>query len=70
MTADLVCSALKTAYLRTSRPRGLIMHANLDSHQYADLSHRPLVSDYDMLVSRCRRANDWDDAAMESFLKP
>ena len=37
--------------------------------QYASDSHRPLIKDYGMIQSMSRRANCWDNAAMESFFK-
>lgn len=65
--ADLVCQALKSAYwLRKPKP-GLIMHT--DRGQYASASHRKLLRDYKMIPSMSRKANCWDNAAMESFFK-
>jgi putative transposase len=68
MTADLVCQALKSAYWRRKPPAGLIMHSDRGS-QYAGDSHRQLIEDYRMIQSMSRRANCWDNAAMESFFK-
>ena len=37
--------------------------------QYASARHRQLREDYGMTPSMSRRANCWDNAAMESFFK-
>lgn len=66
--ADLVCQALKSAYWRRKPPEGLIMHSDRGS-QYASDNHRQLIKDYRMIQSMSRRANCWDNAAMESFFK-
>ncbi len=66
--ADLVCQALKSAYWRRKPSAGLIMHSDRGS-QYASDSHRQLINDYGMIQSMSRRANCWDNAAMESFFK-
>ena len=44
------------------------MHSDRGS-QYASDSHRQLVKSYKMIQSMSRRANCWDNAAMESFFK-
>ena len=66
--ADLVCQALKSAYWRRKPPAGLIMHSDRGS-QYASDSHRKLIQDYGMIQSMSRKADCWDNAAMESFFK-
>ena len=66
--ADLVCEALKSAYWRRKPSAGLIMHSDRGS-QYASDNHRQLIKDYGMIQSMSRRANCWDNAAMESFFK-
>ena len=68
MKADLVCQALKSAYWRRKPSAGLIMHSDRGS-QYASDEHRQLIKDYRMIQSMSRRANCWDNAAMESFFK-
>ena len=68
MKADLVCQALRSAYWRRKPPAGLIMHSDRGS-QYASDEHRKLIKDYRMIQSMGRRANCWDNAAMESFFK-
>jgi transposase InsO family protein len=66
--ADLVCQALKSAYWQRKPSAGLIMHSDRGS-QYASDSHRQLIKDYRMIQSMSRRANCWDNSAMESFFK-
>jgi putative transposase len=66
--ADLVCQALRMAYWRRKPAVGLIMHTDRGS-QYASGSHRKLIKDYGMVQSMSRKANCWDNAAMESFFK-
>jgi transposase InsO family protein len=44
------------------------MHSDRGS-QYAGDEHRKLIKDYRMIQSMSRRANCWDNAAMESFFK-
>jgi putative transposase len=68
ITADLVNQALKSAYWQRNPTAGLIMHSDRGS-QYASDSHRQLIKDYRMVQSMSRRANCWDNAAMESFFK-
>ena len=68
MKADLVCQALTSAYWRRKPSEGLITHSDRGS-QYASDKHRQLIQDYGMVQSMSRRANCWDNAAMESFFK-
>jgi putative transposase len=66
--ADLVCQALRMAYWRRKPGAGLIMHTDRGS-QYASDPYRSLIKDYGMVQSMSRKANCWDNAAMESFFK-
>ena len=66
--SDLVNQALKSAYWLRKPAAGLIMHTDRGS-QYASANHRKLIHDYQMVQSMSRRANCWDNAAMESFFK-
>ncbi len=66
--AELVCQALQSAYGRRHPTAGLIMHSDRGS-QYTSARHRQLLTDYRMCQSMSRRANCWDNAAMESFFK-
>ena len=68
MKAGLVGEALKSAYGRRQPEPGLIMHTARGS-QYASARHRQLREDYGMTPSMSRRANCWDNAAMESLFK-
>jgi len=68
ITAELVDEALKSAYWQRKPKAGLIMHSDRGS-QYASASHRRLIKDYRMIQSMSRKANCWDNAAMESFFK-
>ena len=68
ISADLVCQALKSAYWQHKPAAGLIMHSDRGS-QNASTSYRQLIKDYRMSQSMSRRANCWDNAAMESFFK-
>lgn len=66
--ADIVCEALRMAYWRRKPDAGLIMHTDRGS-QYASGAYRRLIKDYGMVQSMSRKANCWDNAAMESFFK-
>ena len=68
MKTELVTQALKSAYGLRRPGAGIIMHTDRGS-QYASASHRQLINDYNMVQSMSRRANCWDNAAMESFFK-
>ena len=68
MKTELVTQALKSAYGLRRPGAGVIMHTDRGS-QYASASHRKLLCDYNMVQSMSRRANCWDNAAMESFFK-
>lgn len=68
IAAELVCEALKSAYWQRKPPTGLIMHSDRGS-QYASDRHSSLIKDYQMVQSMSRRADCWDNAAMESFFK-
>lgn len=68
MTAELVCQALRMAYWRRKPGPGLLMHTDRGS-QYASRAYRRLLRDYGMIQSMSRKANCWDNSAMESFFK-
>jgi putative transposase len=68
MKAGLACDALTSAYWRRKPAAGLLIHTDRGS-QYASDSHRKLIKDYGMVQSMSRRANCWDNSAMESFFK-
>jgi putative transposase len=66
MKADLVCQALRSAYGQCRPPVGLILHSDQGS-QYASYAYRRPAADFGMQTSMSRRANAWNNAAMESF---
>ena len=66
--AKLVCAALRSAYWQRKPSPGLLMHTDRGS-QYASLEYRRLAGDFGITMSMSRRANCWDNAAMESFFK-
>lgn len=66
--AALVCSALRSAYWQRKPPKGLIVHTDRGS-QYASAEYRRLASQTGIVMSMSRKANAWDNAAMESFFK-
>ena len=68
INADLVCKALTSACWRRKPAVGLVMHTDRGS-QYASNDFRRLIKNYRMVQSMSRRANCWDNAAMESFFK-
>jgi putative transposase len=68
MKAQLVCDALAMAYLTRAPKAGLIVHSD-QGVQYASAQYRALLEKYCMLQSMSRRANCWDNAAMESAFK-
>jgi len=68
INADLVCSALRSAYWQRKPPPGLILHSDQGS-QYASRAYRKLAASWGLTVSMSRRANAWDNAPMESFFK-
>jgi hypothetical protein len=65
---DLVNQGLKAAYGLRKPAAGPIMHTDRGS-QYASANHRKRIGDYEMVQSMSRRANCWDNAAIESFFK-
>jgi transposase InsO family protein len=68
MKAGLVCQALRSAYGLRRPTADLILHSD-QGRQYASRAYRRLAADFGMRVSMSRRANVWDNAAMESFFK-
>lgn len=68
MKAQLVCDALQMAYWHRKPPPGLIIHSDRGV-QYASHEYRSQLAGYKMQQSMSRRANCWDNSAMESFFK-
>jgi transposase InsO family protein len=68
LKAELACAALRMACWRRRPAAGMIVHSDRGS-QYASREYRQLLADFQMVQSMSRRANCWDNAAMESFFK-
>lgn len=66
--AKLVCAALRSACWQRKPQTGLLVHTDRGS-QYAGHEYRTLAADFGVTMSMSRRANCWDNAAMESFFK-
>lgn len=66
--AALVCAALRSAYWQRKPAPGLIVHTDRGS-QYASHEYRRIACDMGITMSMSRKANAWDNAAMESFFK-
>ena len=66
MTQQLVCDALTMALFRRHFPKGTIIHSDRGS-QYCSKRYQRLIKNNGLLCSMGRRANCYDNAAMESF---
>jgi putative transposase len=66
--ANLVCAALKSALWQRKPAAGLLVHTDRGS-QYASHEYRRLADEFKVTMSMSRKANAWDNAAMESFFK-
>lgn len=66
MTKDLVINALNSAYLRTGKPKGVILHSDRGS-QYCSNEYQDLIRKYEFVCSMSRKGNCWDNAPMEAF---
>lgn len=66
METELVVRALSMAIGRRHPRPGLIVHSDRGV-QYASQAFRDLLSHYGLIASMSRRANCYDNAAMESF---
>ena len=66
--AKLVCAALRSAYVQRMPDPGLLVHTDRGS-QYASHDYRKLAEDLAITMSMSRKADCWDNAAMESFFK-
>ena len=62
----LVLAALDQALQQRKPPAGLIVHSDRGA-QFASAQFRQRLADYQLLASMSRRANCYDNAAMESF---
>jgi transposase InsO family protein len=66
MTQQLVCDALTMALFRRGFPKGVIIHSDRGS-QYCSKAYQRLIKVMGLRCSMGRRANCYDNAAMESF---
>lgn len=66
MTQQLVCDALTMALFRRHFPKGTIIHSDRGS-QYCSKPYQRLISNNGLRCSMGRKANCYDNAAMESF---
>ena len=66
MTQQLVIDALTMALFRRGFPKGTIIHSDRGS-QYCSAAYQRLITEKGLRCSMGRRANCYDNAAMESF---
>ena len=65
---SLTLAALRLALSRRTVQPGLVHHSDRGS-QYASGDYTDLLKDNDIEISMSRKANPWDNAACESFMK-
>jgi len=65
---ELTLSALRMALARRVVEPGLVHHSDRGS-QYASLDYTELLKENGIDISMSRKANPWDNAACESFMK-
>jgi len=68
MTDNLVINALKMALFRRKIASDLLLHSDRGS-QYASRNYQALLKQHGIKCSMSRKANCWDNAAMESFFR-
>ncbi|HEY1525351.1 MAG TPA: IS3 family transposase [Candidatus Angelobacter sp.] len=68
MEDDLTLSAVRMALSRRMVEPGLVHHSDRGS-QYASLDYTELLKEKGIKISMSRKANPWDNAACESFMK-
>ena len=66
VTQQLVCDALTMALFRRHFPKGTIIHSDRGS-QYCSTRYQRLIKNNGLRCSMGRKANCYDNAAMESF---
>jgi len=64
----LTLAALRMALVRRRPSRGLVHHSDRGV-QYASTDYTALLREHGIQISMSRRANPWDNAACESFMK-
>lgn len=65
---ELTLAALRMALARRAPPAGLVHHSDRGS-QYASRDYIELLAANQIRISMSRKANPWDNAACESFIK-
>ncbi|NJN06048.1 MAG: IS3 family transposase [Rhodobacteraceae bacterium] len=65
---DLAIAALRMALARRVALPGLVHHSDRGS-QYASGDYTDLLKNHGIVISMSRKANPWDNATCESFLK-
>jgi transposase InsO family protein len=65
---ELTLAALRMALRQRSIPPGLVHHSDRGS-QYASNDYTDLLKVHGIKISMSRKANPWDNAACESFMK-
>jgi putative transposase len=68
MEDELTLSALQMALARRVVEPGLVHHSDRGS-QYASVDYTELLTENGIDISMSRKANPWDNAACESFMK-
>jgi transposase InsO family protein len=68
LEAGLTVAALKLAIARGRVQPGLVHHSDRGS-QYASTEYIDLLTEHNILISMSRRANPYDNAIAESFMK-
>ena len=68
LEAELTLQALQRA-LRRRRPAPGLVHHSDRGVQYASRDYTQLLHDHGIQISMSRKANPWDNAACESFIK-
>ena len=68
LEAALTLEALRMALARRRPAPGLVHHSDRGM-QYASRAYTQLLHDHGIRISMSRKANPWDNAACESFLK-
>jgi len=68
LAAELAVSALRMA-LDERRPASGLVHHSDRGVQYASRAYTDLLKQHEATISMSRKANPWDNAACESFIK-
>jgi len=68
MEAELTLAALGMAIRERGAPAGLVHHSDRGS-QYASNDYTELLKQHGIAISMSRKANPWDNAQCESFMK-